>query len=184
MTRTLADVDEAGEPVTPLRRMMGCLLLFCMAGCSAGSQTASRERTGQSATSDKARPAESAASDKTRSVESATSDKARKTVERKFSGTIRRIHFGVCVDGTNYIVIDNKQVVFASAGRHQDPEEATWGRMIGFIFPESVCDDFKGYDGKRAEALAAEHFAFGAKGGPLPFYTLYGNEKYYVKLLP
>jgi hypothetical protein len=56
--------------------------------------------------------------------------------------------------------------------------------MIGFSFPDSLCDrDFQGYDGKMAEALAAEDFSTGPKGEPRLFYSLYGDEKYYVKLL-
>jgi hypothetical protein len=50
------------------------------------------------------------------------SHRAGKTVDRRFSGTIRRIHFGARIDANNYIVIDNMKVVFASGGRPEHPE--------------------------------------------------------------
>ena len=84
--------------------------------------------------------------------------------DAKFSGTIQEISYNCYRDGTCSMIVDGKYILWGR-GMTDDPIEPL-GQIIG---------DISNGKGKRIEAFVK------FEGGK--YYTLYGSEKYYIKLL-
>ncbi len=128
-------------------------------------------------------------------------------VEEKFSGKIYQIVNGAQWDATSFIVIEDKMVIFGVGGvaSEGNPDQAKRGSLIGFNLEKSGWE--KKCLNKKVEVfaklsensdkivknnkLSAKQYLDEGEKVPKDYlyltkvnkvYTLYGNEKYFVKL--
>jgi len=113
------------------------------------------------------------------------------TKGEKFKGKITEIHDGVAYDGTSYMIIDGKTVVFNQDTRqeYQEGKKIIKGNLIGFnesSFPYSK--EMKNpYSDKEAEVFAEKNTYQTFEGGDkviyVTEYSIFGSRDYYIKLL-
>lgn len=103
--------------------------------------------------------------------------------EIRFKGKISNIHLGAQYDGHNTITVDGKKVIFGSGGDQGFTQNVVWGKMDGIkISGATSGENISDYNGKSAEVYCRIEYASGPQMEKIPIYTLYGDEKYYVKL--
>jgi hypothetical protein len=99
--------------------------------------------------------------------------------EETFSGTIKAVNTGCFADGICSVTVDDKEVIVLQGFRGMG-DDVKLGRIIG---ADSI-GDIETMIGQHANVYASSvKDEFFSDSSGMKFYTLYGNNDYYIEIL-